>query len=213
MSNKRYDEEAALFSVDTVKIDKKKKTVFLVGDSIRMGYCEKVKELMADVADVFYPDDNCRYCQYTYVSLSAWKNIFADPNCVDIVQWNNGHWDIAHWDGADESLNNTEEYSKMLIRIAHKIRRLFPNAKIIFQTTLPMNPEHPETINSRTTEEIRKYNEAAKEALKGEDVYIDDVFALFEDKPASLFADYCHLTDEGYEIIAKHVNNNIRSLF
>ncbi|MBP3387690.1 MAG: SGNH/GDSL hydrolase family protein [Clostridia bacterium] len=212
MSNIRYDEEAALYVNDSISTDSKKKTVFLIGDSIRMGYCEKVKELMKDVAEVYYPDDNCRYCQYTYVSLAVWKNIFADPNSVDIVQWNNGHWDIAHWDDVD-SLNSIEEYTKMLVRIAAKLKKYFPNAKVIFQTTLPMNPDNDEAINSRTTREIKAYNEAAKKIFEGTDVFIDDAFALFEDKTGDMFVDYCHLTDEGYDLIAKHVNENIRSLF
>ena len=74
-----YHEEAALYVTEKISLDQNKKTIFLVGDSIRMGYCGYTKEYLKDVADVAYPDDNCRYTQYTYVGLSQWKNIFPDP--------------------------------------------------------------------------------------------------------------------------------------
>ena len=41
-----------------------KKNVFLIGDSLRMGYCEAVKTDLSDVANVFYPAENCRNSQY-----------------------------------------------------------------------------------------------------------------------------------------------------
>ncbi|MBQ9848152.1 MAG: SGNH/GDSL hydrolase family protein [Clostridia bacterium] len=208
-----YHEEAALYVTEKISLDQNKKTIFLVGDSIRMGYCGYTKEYLKDVADVAYPDDNCRYTQYTYVGLSQWKNIFPDPSAVDCVYWNNGHWDIAHWDNEPESLNSINDYCEMLVRIYEKIKRLFPNAKIVFGTTLPMNPNGMDWMNQRTTEEIRAYNQAAIEALTHKDIYIDDAFALFEDKPSSYFIDYCHLTEEGFEILGKHVGDYIMRLF
>ena len=36
------------------------KKIVLIGDSIRMGYCEYVKNSLRDVAEVYYPPENCR---------------------------------------------------------------------------------------------------------------------------------------------------------
>lgn len=207
-----YHEEAALERGEKIILNKDKKTVFLVGDSIRMGYCGYTKEYLKDVADVAYPDDNCRYTQYTYVCLSQWKNIFPDPSAVDCVYWNNGHWDIAHWDNDSEPLNSIDEYCRMLVRIYDKLKKLFPNAKIVFGTTTPMNPDGVAWMNQRTTEEIKLYNEAAIKAFEGKDIYIDDAFALFEDKPSSFFIDYCHLTEEGFQLLGKHVGDFIMNI-
>lgn len=209
MSNIKYHEEAALI-IKAVSSDNSKKTVFLIGDSIRMGYCEVTKRILSDVADVIYPDDNCRYTQYTYVGLSQWKNLFATPEEVDVVYWNNGHWDIAHWDG-ERPLNSIDEYTKMLLRIQKRISALFPNAKIVFSTTMPMNPNGTNSINPRTTAEIKLYNEAAVRILENI-TFIDDVFTIFECLSADYFADYCHLTDEGNEMLGKHVAEYISKL-
>ncbi len=208
--NIKYHEEAAL-DVVAVETDNSKKTVFLIGDSIRMGYCEITKRILSDVAEVIFPDDNCRYTQYTFVGLSQWKNLFYSPEEVDVVYWNNGHWDIAHWDG-EESLNSIEEYTKMLVRIKRRISTIFPNAKIVFFTTMPMNPNGMDSVNPRTTAEIKAYNKAAVNALKNE-IYIDDVFSEYENLTEDYFSDYCHLTEAGNEMLGKHVAEYIKNLF
>lgn len=207
---KYYDEEKAL-NTKAINSNNKNAKVFLIGDSIRMGYCDITKKLLSDMAEVIYPEDNCRYTQYTYVNLSAWKNLFSDPNEVRVVYWNNGHWDIAHWDG-EEPLNSTEEYTKMLLRIENRLKKCFPNAKIVFSTTMPMNPNGQNSANPRTTEEIGEYNKAAIRVFKDTDVYIDDVFDKFKHLTAEYFADYCHLTEEGNKLLGKHIADYIRNI-
>lgn len=209
----QYHETAALYVEKTAKVNQEKKIVFLIGDSIRMGYCGYAKEMLADVADVYYPDDNCRYVQYTYVCLQNWKAMFEDPEKVDVIVWNNGHWDIAHFDNDTESLNSIEIYQKGLLRILKRLRDYFPNAKIVFTTTLPVNPANPENwFNFRSNAEIRAYNAAAADVLAKEGVQIDDAFSLYENEPASFFSDYCHLTEEGYQRYAAHICEIVREL-
>ena len=176
-----YMEEGGFLPVSSEKIDEEKKNVLLLGDSIRAGYCEYTKAALSDAANVKYPDDNCRNTQYTYVSLAWWKNIFENTEKVNVVYWNNGHWDIAHWGGDEKSLNSVGQYCDMLCRIAKKLRKFFPNAKIIFATTTPANPNGSVGPNPRTNEEILKYNKAAISALSEEDVEIHDVYKLLSD--------------------------------
>ena len=45
------------------------KQVFLIGDSIREGYCKKVKEAMIHHAEVIYPGENCRTSQYIVMRM------------------------------------------------------------------------------------------------------------------------------------------------
>lgn len=54
-----YDEEAALHTQSKTAGEKNAK-VFLIGDSIRMGYCDIVKEQLSDIAEVIYPRLLCR---------------------------------------------------------------------------------------------------------------------------------------------------------
>ncbi len=48
-----------------------KPNVFLIGDSIRRGYCKTVVSELEGKAQVFFPDDNCRSSQYIVFSLTA----------------------------------------------------------------------------------------------------------------------------------------------
>lgn len=209
---KKYDEAVCNEVVNKFDLDSEKKTVFMIGDSMRMGCCENVKKYLSDVANVFYPEENCRYTQYTYVNLVPWANALPDWNDVDVVYWNNGHWDIAHWDDDGASLNSVDIYCNMLTRIYDKLRKMFPNAKIIFSTTTPMNPANIPWINWRTTEEIKEYNNAALKTLENMDVIIYDAFDLLKDKPSEFYADFCHLTDEGFDYLGKAVADFIKKL-
>lgn len=209
---KKYDEAVCNEIVEKYDSDINKKTVFMIGDSMRMGCCEYTKNYLSDVANVFYPEDNCRYTQYTYTNLVPWANALPDWEKVDVVYWNNGHWDIAHWDNDEASLNTIEIYCDMLIRIYNKLVKMFPNAKIIFSTTTPMNPAENSWVNWRTTEEIVKFNEAAVKALKNKDVLIYDAFELLKDKPAEFYVDFCHLTEEGFDYLGKSVADFIRNI-
>ena len=45
------------------------KNIILIGDSIRKGYDVYVKEQLKGVANVYYPDDNCRFAYYKVLLL------------------------------------------------------------------------------------------------------------------------------------------------
>ena len=68
------------------------KEVLLLGDSIRMFYQERVKELLGEEYNVSAPEENCRFSMYTLNSLRTWLPGFPKP---DIIHWNNGLWDTA----------------------------------------------------------------------------------------------------------------------
>ena len=92
--------------------DSEKKNIFLIGDSIRRGYCATTKEELLDKANVFYVNDNCRSTQYVIFSTKGWAGKFNDASLVDIVYFNCGHWDAAHWSGDIEPLTSLPEYEK-----------------------------------------------------------------------------------------------------
>ncbi len=181
-----------------------KKSVLLLGDSIRLGYCETVKAILAGAANVFYPEENCRSTQYTIMSLLTWSSL-CDREAVDLVHFNCGHWDVAHWNGEPVSLTPAEVYAENVRRIVWQLRKLFPNARIVFATTTPMNPNGKVGVNPRFTAEIRAYNEAALEALRGLDVEVDDLFAAAEGWDETWYADYCHPTEAGFTELGKTV--------
>ena len=60
------------------------KNVLLLGDSIRMLYQPKVKELLKGRANVYGPAENGRWSDYTLNSLRFWLPQLPD---ADIVHW------------------------------------------------------------------------------------------------------------------------------
>lgn len=192
------------------QLDTGKKTVFLIGDSIRIGYCGTVQQELSDIANVVYPSENCRYTQHVMTNLQNWVKL-CDPEDVAVVQFNCGHWDVAHWQGDEESLNSIETYAANIARIAKKLRKYFPNARIVFATTTGMNPAGCKSANYRTTSEIMEYNQAALSACSDE-ILINDLFAITAQYGPELFADYCHLTPEGFQALGKKVAAFLRDL-
>ncbi len=182
-----------------------KKNIFLIGDSIRLGYCDATREALSDLAEVFYVSDNCRNTQYVITNLNAWANKFSDRTRVDIVQFNCGHWDTAHWCGGKFPLTSEEEYGRNLQIIIDMISKLFPNAKIAFATTTTMNPNGEMGLNVRTNVDIARYNDIAKSVAIKNNVAINDLFAITKEWDSLYYSDYCHFTAEANIILGKSV--------
>jgi hypothetical protein len=107
------------------------KKVILLGDSIRMGYDKYVKDALAGVAEVYYPEENCKFAQYLLRFVHDWKATGKWPTDADIVHWNAGLWDVLELYG-EEPMTGEAQYAEMIARIDRQLRRLFPKAKIIF---------------------------------------------------------------------------------
>ena len=191
---------------------KEKKNVFLIGDSIRRGYCKIVKEKLFDVAEVYYPEDNCRNTQHVITRLKKWSGMIDDLSKIDLVQFNCGQWDTAHWNEHALSLTSESEYKRNIKIIIDLLKQFFPNAKIIFATTTPMNPLYGAKgcINPRSNEEITRYNELALNVCDAENITTIDYNAYMRDWGAELFNDWCHLTNEGFTLLGEEVARNLR---
>lgn len=188
------------------------KNVLLIGDSIRQGYCPFVKKGLKDAAKVFYFDDNCRCTQYTIFSLFGWANRFDAPELIDLVQFNCGHWDIAHWQGSEFSLTSEEEYARNLRMIIALIRKLFVNAKIVFATTTPRNPSGLVSANVRTNDEIDRYNAIAVKVCEEAGVGINDLNEYARNWDSSCYQDYCHYTNEASKLLGEEVVRRLRAI-
>ena len=88
------------------------KKIVLLGDSIRMGYDKYVKEALADVAEVYYPEENCRFAEYTLRYAHEWAGSIPRDD-VDVVHWNNGLWDAI--DYGDGWFSDRDEYVKNML--------------------------------------------------------------------------------------------------
>jgi len=191
---------------------RKRKNIFLIGDSIRQGYCGTVKKELIDIAEVFYIDDNCRNTQYIITSLEEWKNKFDDATLIDIVHFNCGHWDVAKWNGYDSSLTSEEEYGKNIKMIITLIKEKFVNARIVFATTTTMNPANLPCLNFRDNTMIDKYNEIAVKVVNDNGVVVNDLNYLTRNWKSDSYRDYCHFTEEASSIIGKAVADKLRKI-
>ena len=186
-----------------------KPQILLIGDSIRMGYCHNVRAELESEAEVLFPEGNCRCTAFVMESIAAWLTM-CDPERLSAIHFNCGHWDAAQWSGEDRPLNTPEEYRANVERIIASLRRLFPNAKVAYATTTPMNPNGANSANPRTTERIVLFNEAGVQAAEKCSVMIDDLYAYTADWEADCYQDYCHFTPKHSQILGVRVAEFIR---
>jgi hypothetical protein len=181
------------------------KKIFLIGDSIRMGYDKYVKEALSGVAEVYYPDENGRFAEYVLRYAPAWKTKLELGEDIDFVHWNAGLWDVLEMHG-DEPLTTPDYYANAVFRIHKKLRLLFPNAKIVFATTTAVNEAKMSADFKRRNSVIEDYNKRAIDALANTDAIINDMYSLTKGCSDECRSDGVHFaTPEGISLTGKRV--------
>ena len=185
------------------------KNILLIGDSIRAGYDQYVKESLEGQANVFFPPENCRFAHYILRSFNLWiEDMNVDS--FDVVHWNAGLWDTLRIYG-DDCLTRYDDYIDTLNRIQSRIERLFPNAVSIFATSTPVRESGFITdYEMRYNADVERYNAAAIETLSKRGVIINDLYSLLKDVPDSYHSDQTHFyTAAATELIGTQVNSVI----
>jgi len=172
------------------------KKIVLLGDSIRMGYDKYVKDALSGVAEVYYPEENCRFAAYNLRYAHEWKNKGGWGDDVDLVHWNAGLWDVLEICG-DEPLTTPDYYENAVGRIDKMLRRLFPKAKIVFALTTAVDESRLGADFFRHNSVIEEYNKRAIAALKDSGAVINDMYSLTKDCPAECHSDGVHFN--GFE--------------
>ena len=189
------------------------KTIFLLGDSIRIGYDLFVREAYAGQAQVLWPDDNCRFAAYTLRHLHDWKDWTGCPDDTALVHWNAGLWDCMTLfdDGEQTPLHFYEHY---IDRVCRRIGLLFPHAKVIFATSTPMNEAlqtNPERFR-RPNSDVERYNEAAVKIVRRYGHTVNDLYNHMAQFPVSWHSDTAHYySRRGAEAITGKVLQSIDS--
>lgn len=173
--------------------DKSLPKVILLGDSIRLGYQNHVRDALRGRARVLFPPENSRFAQYLLRFIGNWQNDGGWGNDASIVHWNAGLWDCLRVDG-DGPMTPMPFYRDLLARIHRRLRMRFPSAKLVFATTTPIDESrcaHPELFERRNAE-IEEINAAAREVLGplGED--FDDLYKIMASAPPSDHSDLTH---------------------
>lgn len=178
-----------------------KKKVCLLGDSIRMGYGNKVAALLGDNVELFQPEENCRFAKYTLRMLFDYAEQIKGS---DVIHWNNGLWDATELFG-DGMFSSVEEYVENMLRIARILKSITPN--VIFATTTPTHPEYAYTHNDN----VDILNAAIVPKLQEMGIEINDLHTLVKNNWENYICeDLLHLNDEGFTACSKQVADKIK---
>lgn len=182
------------------------KKVVLLGDSIRLGYEKYVKDSLEGVAEVYSPEDNCRFTFWLMRYLRSLVGPDGIPADADLVVWNAGLWDVARLVGDDQTLTPPDTYALMIKRLNNYLRVIFPKAKMIFCTNTNVQEEKYMGNLYRKNSDIKQFNALALEALKDTDTVINDLYSLTENIPDDCRSDMTHFnTEQGVRMIGGKV--------
>lgn len=166
------------------------KNVLLIGDSIRMGYDKAVKKTLQGVANVYFPSDNCRMASYLLRYIHEYKKLIPDGE-ADIVHWNAGLWDCLRISG-EEPHTPLNVYEYYIDRICVRIKKAYPNAKVIFATSTKVQSDKMPKGFIRYNEEIQAYNNVAVKTVKKYGFEVNDLYAISETLPEEAHSDSVH---------------------
>lgn len=174
-----------------------------------------------DVAEVYYPTENCRFAAYIARRLCDWKTELHCGEDVDLIHWNAGLWDSLI---LPDGMHHTSiiVYKEYIERICKMIKILFPNAKMIFATSTPVQEELFLTTEFRRyNKDMEEYNQAAVEIIKRYGGEINDLYMLAKESPVEYHSDRTHyytkegtkmLTDQVIDCIEKSINIKAKHL-
>ena len=166
------------------------KNLLLIGDSIRMGYDKAVQNTLEGKAKVYFPTENCRFASYVLRYLHEYKTLMNGEK-VDVLHWNAGLWDCLRL-FEEEPHTPIEVYAYYIDRICLRIKKIFPDAKVIFATSTAVLSEKMSKDFKRYNEEIEAYNQAAVEVVKKHGFAINDLYAISTSLTGDAHSDPVH---------------------
>ena len=180
------------------------KNLLLIGDSIRMGYDKSVKKTLEGKANVIFPEENCRFAAYVLRNFHEYlKDIKGED--IDVIHWNAGLWDCLRL-FEEEPHTPVDVDSYYIESICIRIKKICPNARVIFATSTKVLSEKMSKDFKRYNEEIEKYNEAAIGIVKKYGFKINDLYALSVTLPEEAHSDAVHYyTPAGTEAFTNQV--------
>ena len=187
------------------------KKVLLLGDQIRVGYQKYVEMALFRTDDetvVYLPQNHDMMSTYLLRWLPTWCQRLEIGDSLDLVHFNVGLWDCKIMEDG-KHLVPLSEYKKNINRICKIIKRLYPEAKIVFATTTPVLEN---LCKNRINNDIEKYNKAAVEVINDNGGVINDLYALMKDAQRECYSDAINFrTKEGTNMLATQVTKKIAS--
>lgn len=189
--------------------------VFIIGDSISIGYTENVKTLLKGSANVSRPLGNCTHSGVGVISTQGWLG----KTKWDVIHFNFGIWDTHFLHNGElvrdrskykpEDLHRrftTEQYVENLTQIVAILKKT--GAKLIWASTTPYV-----SYGDDTKILLENNNKAARELMVKEGVVIDDLYSLaLPNLKEWQSSDGCDFNEQGYEQLAKQVALSITNV-
>lgn len=180
------------------------KNLLLIGDSIRIGYDKSVRKSLEGKANVIFPDENCRFASFVLRYFHEYLGDVKGED-IDVIHWNAGLWDCLRL-FEEEPHTPLVVYAYYIERICIRIKKLCPNAKVIFATCTTVLSEKMSKDFKRYNEEIAEYNKAAVKVVKKYGFEVNDLFALSDSLDEDAHSDPVHYyTSVGTESFTKQV--------
>ena len=180
------------------------KNVLLIGDSIRMGYDKSVKKTLENRANVIFPKVNCQFAAYVLRYFHEYFEGLKGKD-IDVIHWNAGLWDCLRL-FEEEPHTPIEVYRYYIERICIRIKKLCPDAKVIFSTSTSVLSEKLDKNFKRYNEEIEAYNKVAVETVTKYGFAVNDLYALSRTLPENAHSDAVHYyTPVGTETFTNQV--------
>jgi acyl-CoA thioesterase-1 len=194
------------------------KKIYLIGDSISMGYTPEVIRLFEGKAKVTRNPGNAQYSSYGLRHLKEWLG----SERYDVIHFNWGAWDRHHLDPAADPLEPSvaqfkrggvrrttpEQYAANLEAIVQILQGT--GAKLIWATSTPLRDDG--TMCCRP-DEVVPYNAVAERIMRAHGILINDLYAwAMPELDQLLSADGCHFTDDGSRYLARQVASVIEGV-
>jgi len=176
--------------------------VLLIGDSVTRGYYPEVEKLLAGKA---------------YVARIATSRSINDPVLLQEVtlMLDNTKFDVIHFNNGLHGFQTSEkEYGDAFLKLVATLKVHAPDAKLIWASTTnlkePANSP-PDDSTVVLNKRIAARNAVALECLKGQNIGVDDLYALVNGHP-EYHSDKYHFNDRGTALQAAQVAAHIGKL-
>ena len=191
------------------------KTVILLGDSIRLGYQETVRQELDCLAEVWAPEENGQHSVHELLNFWQWV---ADRQ-PDVLHLNAGLWDcrgLLPGDFTDRCV--PLEHYRANVRKWLELSQRHTRAKIIWATSTPIHEDRHHTTQdasgrpARRIADVELYNAAASEEANALGIEINDLFnfVIANDKDTMLNEDGVHYTPDGCALLGRQVAGVIK---
>lgn len=203
-----------IFSSPVISLGSQGKKITLLGDSIRKAYQPYVGLYLPEGHDVWGPEGNTQHTVNLLANAPRWiKNKPAD-----IIHLNSGLHDIKNIPyNSRRKLVSEDLYVENIERIIKYIHYCWPECRVIWATTTPVNEEkanaaHKEANDfTRYNEDVIRYNELSINLVNRLGVPVNDLykFVMAGEKDQIMQEDGVHFTDFGCQLLAEKVADAI----